>query len=241
MKYAIFGDVHANLEALEAVFMDMDQFDIDEYLCVGDVVGYGADPEATIELVKERANCTVAGNHDYAIAGKLSMEYFNAYAREVAEWTMDRLDEDQLSFLEDLPLLKNWKDDLTLVHATFKAPEKFDYILTSYDAHINFQTMDTRVGFLGHSHIPANFLLKGNVINNQETEFTLEEDTRAMVNVGSVGQPRDEDPRASYCLFDAEEEKIEIRRVEYDIDTAANKIYDAGLPELLGERLYYGK
>ncbi len=240
MKYAIFSDVHANLEALEAVFADMDQQEVDEFVCLGDLVGYGGSPSEVMKLVYERVSLIVAGNHDYAISGKLSLEQFNTYAREAAEWTNEQLTEDQLDDLNTLPLLE-MKEEMTFVHSTILAPEKFDYILTAYDAHMNFEEMETKVGFMGHSHIPVNFIYRENLHHNKDDRLDLDSDSRALVNVGSVGQPRDEDPRACYALYDSDEHLVEIRRVDYDIDTAANKIHDAGLPKLLGERLYRGK
>lgn len=240
MRYAVFSDIHANLEALEAVYADMDRRGVDEYICLGDLVGYGASPGPVMERVMDRTSRIVAGNHDYAICGKLRLDPFNTYARQAAEWTMDQLDDEWIDTLDQLPLMTS-VDNVTCVHATFIAPERFDYILTAYDAELNFEGIGARIGFIGHSHIPVNFVMRDRLLHNEHRTLELQPGDRALVNVGSVGQPRDDDPRASYGVYDTEEESVRIHRVTYDIDTAANKIYEAGLPTLLGERLYRGK
>ncbi len=240
MKYAIYSDVHANLEALEAVYEDMDGRDVDCFVCLGDLVGYGADPEPVLERIVERASVIVAGNHDYAVAGKLDLDQFNQHARRAVNWTRDRLPDDYIGILHDLPL-QDVRESVTFVHASPRNPEAFGYIMSAVDAHMNFQEMETDAGFVGHSHVPGNFHLEESLSYHRYEQFSLNDGDRAIVNVGSVGQPRDKDPRACYALYDTERRSVRIRRVDYDIETAAEKIYDASLPTSLGDRLFQGK
>lgn len=242
MKYAILSDIHGNLTALNTVLEDLEEEGIDEFVCLGDLVGYGPDPIGVVQRMRDLCSIVVAGNHDYGISGVLSLSYFNRYARDAAIWAREQLTDNQLSYLSNLPLLDR-NEEALFVHATVESPELFEYVLTAYDAHVNMRTQDRPISFHGHSHVPVNFLLDdaGAVSHNQEQVVSLEKPQKAMVNVGSVGQPRDGDERASYGVYDTEEERIEIHRVQYDIDRTAEKIREAGLPEILGERLYHGK
>lgn len=240
MKYAIFGDIHSNLEALEAVFEDMEERGVDQLYCIGDLVGYGANPIEVIERVRERAEVIVAGNHDHAMSGILPLSHFNEFAREAAEWTVSKITQEHIRFLGGLPLLEE-VEDMSIVHATFVSPYEFNYIMNDDQAKENFEALKTKLGFVGHSHVPMNFLERDDIRYSRSQEVDLEDGLRMIVNVGSVGQPRDEDPRASYVIYDDEEQVLRNRRVEYDIETAARKIQEAGLPAKLGERLFKGK
>lgn len=240
MKYGVFSDIHGNYEALKAVLDDMDSQGVEDYICLGDLVGYGSDPGAVLDTVRDLSSIIVAGNHDYGIAGYLSLSYFNRYAREVARWTQDQLSDEQLTFLSNLPL-RDENSEAVFVHSTIESPELFEYVLTAYDAHVNLKKQTRTVSFHGHSHVPVNFLLNEAVSHNQDSVVSVGESKKAMVNPGSVGQPRDGDSRAAYAIYDSDEEKIEIRRVKYNIDKASEKIQKAGLPKILGERLYHGK
>lgn len=240
MKYAVFGDIHGNLEALEAVLAAIEKAKPDTLICMGDIVGYGADPEGCLSRMHELGCATVAGNHDFAVVGKLSVDFFNTYAREAALWTRERLRPAQKKLLEDLKLVQ-FLDEATVVHATLHSPELFEYIQTSYDAHLSFERLSTQICFVGHSHVPVMFFQKKVVTFTMDPQVKLEPGIKTIVNVGSVGQPRDEDARAAYCLYDSEKQTLSIERVEYDIDKAAAKIVAAGLPEILGERLRYGR
>ena len=240
MRYAIVSDVHSNLEALEAVLESLRGEKIDRYLSTGDIVGYGADPETCVRRIRELDPVIVAGNHDWAVAGKLSLEFFNSYARDAIEWTRTRLGADDLRWLGALPLTRKL-GDITLVHATLNGPENFDYLLTAYDAHLSLEILDTLVCFVGHSHVPVTFAQNGSVTFSFATEFDLREVLKAIVNAGSVGQPRDGNPQASFGIYDTDAQVVEVRRVTYDIATASRKILAAGLPAVLAERLWLGK
>lgn len=240
MRYAVVSDVHSNYEALEAVLADAAGQRIDKYLSTGDIVGYGADPEACISRIRSLDPVIVAGNHDWAVAGRLSLDFFNSYAREAIEWTRERLDADAVRWLAALPLTAK-VGDITLVHATVHGPENFDYLLTAYDAHLSLEVLDTPVCFVGHSHVPVTFATNGTVTFSFATRIDLAETVKAIVNAGSVGQPRDGNPHASYGIYDTEARVAEVRRVAYDVASASRKILAAGLPPVLAERLWHGK
>lgn len=240
MRYAVVSDIHSNLEALEAVLEDAAGRNIDKYLSTGDVVGYGADPEACVARMRAIDPVIVAGNHDWAVAGRLSLDFFNDYAREAIEWTRDRLGPDDVRWLGALPLTRK-VGEITLVHATLHGPENFDYLLTAYDAHRSLEVLDTPVCFVGHSHVPVTFARNGSVTFSFASEFPLAGVPRAIVNAGSVGQPRDGNPHASYGVYDTETRVAEVLRVPYDIASTSRKILAAGLPSVLAERLWVGR
>lgn len=240
MRYAIISDIHSNLEALDAVLGSLEGERIDGYLSTGDIVGYGADPEACVAKIRALEPAIVAGNHDWAVAGRLSLDFFNAYAREAIEWTRTRLGPDDMKWLGSLPLVRK-TGDVTLVHATLNAPDNFDYLLTAYDAFLSLEVLETPVCFVGHSHVPVTFADNGRVTFSFASEFDLAAVRKAIVNAGSVGQPRDGNPHASFGIYDDEARRVEVRRVAYDIAGATSKILAAGLPAILAERLWVGK
>ena len=240
MRYAVLSDIHGNLEALEAVLADVGPH-ADAILCTGDVVGYGADPVACLELVAERAGVIVAGNHEHAVAGLLDLDWFNPYARAAAAWTRERVDDNHLSYLASLPLAAE-VGDATLVHASPERPDEWDYLVTAEDGFGVFGAFTTRLCFVGHSHLPAAWSLgsSGPEYLPGGVEVSLQPGRRYIVNVGSVGQPRDRDARAAYALWDAERGWVRIRRVEYDVEAARWKILAGGLPRFLADRLPRG-
>ena len=242
MRYGVFGDIHGNLHALQAVLQAYEAERIDTYLCTGDLVGYGAFPKECIDLVREKCAKVVAGNHDFAVCGRLTLEFFNSYAKSAVLWTREALPKKDLDYLRSLPLMVQVDDDVTLAHATVYDAHTFDYIQTQYDAHLSLQELGTSCGFVGHSHIPITFALKSEVVSwTMEPTIDLDTCEKVLVNVGSVGQPRDENPLAAYAILDTEERKIWIKRVEYDIDGAVAAIAKHKLPDILGERLRLGK
>lgn len=243
MRYAIFGDIHGNYDALETVVAAMKEHNPDQYICMGDVVGYGAEPVRCIETVLS-LNCdTIAGNHDWAAIERISIDFFNAYAKAAALWTRDALNDEHKAWLGELPLTLTY-DHCAVAHGTFHQPEAYNYIQTVFDAQLSFEALknlDSVVGFLGHSHVPVGFFDTDPITYTLDAEIPVEEDAAMIVNVGSVGQPRDENPQAAWCLYDTEARTITINRLDYDIDAAAAKIREAGLPEILAQRLYHGK
>lgn len=241
MRYAILGDIHANYEALAATLSRCSDLEVDRYLCVGDIVGYGADPALCLKTLRDLGCESVAGNHDRAVTGRLQADYFNQFARQAVEWTRSSLSPEDLKFLDALPLVIR-SEDLAITHASFFNPEAFDYIQTSYDAFHSFQHLESRVGFIGHSHVPVSFLSEGRqIVVSTEAEIHVDEHEQCLINVGSVGQPRDDNPKAAFAIYDADRWLFQLHRIDYDIETASAKIIAAGLPTLLAERLKIGR
>jgi diadenosine tetraphosphatase ApaH/serine/threonine PP2A family protein phosphatase len=243
MRYGIFSDIHSNLEALETVLRDSASERVDRFFCTGDIVGYGADPAECIRRIRELRAMTIAGNHDWAVAGVIRPEAFNPVARAAVFWTRSRLDPADTKFLEALRLVHQ-DDCCTFVHGSLNDPDEFIYLFDPGAAEESFDLMKTQLCFVGHTHVAGIFIQerKGAVrVDAGEAPFTLEKGKRYIVNPGAVGQPRDGDPRAGYCIFDTDAGRIEIRRVAYDVTAARAKIIAAGLPEFLGDRLVYGR
>jgi diadenosine tetraphosphatase ApaH/serine/threonine PP2A family protein phosphatase len=240
LLYAVLGDIHANAHALRAVVADVEDAGVDGILCVGDIVGYGAFPGECMEIVRELGAITVGGNHDWAVAGRTDITYFNSDARDAVEWTREALSEEQVERLAGMPLTLDL-ENLTIFHSTLFAPEDFEYMQTLFDVQMSFNRLETRLGFCGHSHVPA-MLCEGTPIDCMLVpELELEPERRYIVNVGSVGQPRDLDPRACYVLYDDARETVRLRRVEYDVHAASESILDAGLPITNARRLVLGR
>ena len=241
MRYAILSDVHGNLEALRAVLADAAGC-TDTVLCLGDVVGYGADPEPCIELVAEHCQAVVGGNHEHAVAGLMPLDWFNPWARAAAEWTQARLDDDHRSWLATLPLVRE-VEDATLVHASPAHPEEWDYLVSAEDGYAAFGAFVNRLCFVGHSHVPGAWIQGswGRDHRPGALEIVIEPGCRYIVNVGSVGQPRDRDPRAAYAVWDTAGRRVRIRRVAYEVRAARAKIVAAGLPRFLADRLARGR
>jgi diadenosine tetraphosphatase ApaH/serine/threonine PP2A family protein phosphatase len=241
LRYAVLGDVHSNLEALDAVLEGLEKETYDAVLCTGDLVGYGAAPRECIEKVRAlEPRVLVAGNHDWAAAGRLGLEYFNHYAQEAILWTRKALTRRELEFLGSNEVLRV-DGEVTVSHGTIHDPEMFDYLQTPYDAHLSFASLTTRFAFVGHSHIPVTFKSGPTITYWVGNEIELADARQALVNVGSVGQPRDEDPRAAYGIFDSDTCLLRIHRVAYDVEAAAARIRRANLPDFLGERLRIGR
>lgn len=223
MRYGVFSDIHSNLEALEAVLGALKKEDVDRYLCLGDIVGYAANPRECLKIIRD-INCpTVCGNHDWAVSGLLDLSYFNDEAREALEWTIGSLNDWEKDYLRELPLVHE-EDRITIVHGSLDKPEEFEYVLDEEAAVRTIKLCKTKVCFIGHTHRP----------------FEYYRGAKLLVNDGSVGQPRDGDPRAAYCVFDSESGKLGIKRVEYDIKSTMEKILAAGLPERFAARLTEG-
>ena len=214
-------------------------------LCLGDVVGYGADPAACVDIVGERALALVGGNHEHGAAGLLDLAWFNPVAREAALWTREQLAPDALAWLGARPLTAT-AEDATLVHASPHRPEEWDYLLSAQEGFAVFPDFATRLCFVGHSHRPGVWSLGSSGPEHEArfaawpVEVALERGRRYLINVGSVGQPRDRDSRAAYAMWDVDARRVEIRRVSYDHREAARRILAAGLPHILAERLAGG-
>ena len=249
MRYAVLSDVHGNLEALEAVLQDCGKIGIDRILFLGDVVGYGADPQACLERLTRTAGTMIMGNHDMACATGSGIETMNQNAARAVLWTREILDSEGMEFLRSLPM-DHYEDDMYLVHGSPYQPNDWHYILTEQDAELGFVSSRSPIVFVGHTHKPVNCIevkckrIFGGEVRriemNNNAELRFENDRRYIINVGSVGQPRDRDPRAAYGLYDSESRIFLIRKVTYDWDKASGKILGNGLPGFLADRLKDG-
>jgi len=242
MKYVIISDIHGNLEAFQSVLSWIHSYEeIDKVVCLGDIVGYGADPGECIELTRGISDIIIAGNHDFAAVGKTDIDFFNPVAKEAAIWTGGILSTEHINFLKSLPLVGK-TSDVHFVHSSLYNPDEWRYLLDLHNAQIDFRIMKKDILFVGHSHIPLVFEDRNGKINLiTDPEINLEQNAKYIINPGSVGQPRDHDPRASFAVFDSEDRYLKIIRLDYNIQKAQMKIRAAGLPEILAERLSYGR
>jgi predicted phosphodiesterase len=244
VKYGIFGDIHGNLEALEAVVADMEEQGVTHPLCLGDLVGYGANPAECLEVVRALGCPVVRGNHDEWVVQGKTLSSFSDDANRSLEFSRSRLNPGQLNFLRRLPLL--WSEDpITLVHATLDGPEAWGYISTRLEAETCFLYQKTPICFVGHTHRPVAFAQEKEVRPLEFRHVDVHPNRskvgrKFLFNVGAVGQPRDGDWRASYVVFSFEEQQVDLRRVGYNVEKASEKILKAGLPESLAKRLLKG-
>lgn len=239
MPYLIVSDIHGNQEALEAVLADA-QGSYDRILCLGDLVGYGADPNAVVEWARENAAAVIRGNHDKACCGNDPLEHYHPAARASAEWTRTELSPQNLEYLENLARGPLRYESFDLVHGS--PIDEDDYLITLGDVAQIRAHLETPVSFFGHTHVQGGFLVARGGVGRIEPARMLELENNHfyLVNPGAVGQPRDGDPRAAYALYSPEERLVEYRRAPYDIAKAARKIRAAGLPDVLAARLYEG-
>ena len=240
MRYGIFSDVHSNLEALEAVLAALGGERVDRLLCAGDLVGYGADPAPCVKRLRSCGVAAVCGNHDRAVIGRMPLEWFNEQAAAAVQWTEGHLSAEEKAFLGELPL--TWTDgQVTVVHGSLYEPGEFHYVMDLQGAKLCLDLQQTPVAFIGHTHVPGFFVEEeGGIRFARAGRVTLPAGRKTLVNAGSVGQPRDGDPRAAYCLYDSESRTIEIHRVAYPLERTQGKIRAAGLPEFLAARLAQG-
>ncbi|MBD3380443.1 MAG: metallophosphoesterase [Candidatus Omnitrophica bacterium] len=241
MKYIVFGDVHGNLEAFRAAVDSFPFSGETSLVCLGDTVDYGADPNECMELLDSLDTVCVLGNHDAAAIGKIGTEGFNESARASSMWTMEELKGSWARKIDSLPL-EAGLGSFSAVHGSPFRPVEFNYVLSAGEAMDAFASMETRLCFIGHSHVAGIFRLRGERPEILPAgQIKIEKKGKYIINAGSVGQPRDGDPRASYCIFDAGKGTVEFRRIEYDIETARKKILKKGLPPANAERLKSGR
>ena len=242
MKLALISDIHGNLEALTSVLRDISRYQVDKIHCLGDVIGYGSDPTSCLELVNEYCDVKVMGNHEYVILGLETTDGYTHVAKIAAEWTKDQLKDRELSMIADFQM-EVQSDDLYFVHSSPFEPKQWHYVLSPEEAAVAFEYLAARIGFNGHSHIPLIFTENPNQLPRERVghDFMPDSDNRYLINIGSVGQPRDNDPRSCYVIYDTALGEIEYRRVEYDIKTAQRKMAQAQLPDMLIDRLALGR
>ncbi len=240
MRFAIFGDIHANLEALQAVLADAKEAGATHHVCLGDIVGYNANPHECVEIIQELECPVVKGNHDEQAVMNDDLSSFNPLAEKALSWTRAALTSADKAWLRDLRLIRLVRD-FTIVHATLDTPHRWGYVFNQLDASSSFSYQNTNVCFFGHTHVPRAYIRDTSVLSLPLERLKCEGGKKYFVNVGSVGQPRDGDWRASYALYEPAKGMIELRRVEYDLATTQKKILEAGLPERLADRLAVGK
>ncbi len=243
MRYAIISDIHGNLEALQSVLNDIESRDIDIIICLGDIVGYYPDPELCVELTKRHAAYSVAGNHDFAGIGRIDTKHFTYYAFEAMEWTKKNLSEESKEYLSLLPMTIKM-DGMLLTHSSPSHPYNFTYIFPNSDTAIHeaFSSMVYKLNFIGHSHWPFIMTQVDNRITRHSGDAVeIYDDNYYLINVGSIGQPRNQDPRSSYAIYDTDEPKVYLINVEYDYTVTQQKIIDNNLPHFLAERLSQGR
>jgi diadenosine tetraphosphatase ApaH/serine/threonine PP2A family protein phosphatase len=241
MRWAILSDIHGNLESFRAVIEDLREEKVDRVAFLGDVMGYGADPNDCLALLEGLTDWVVAGNHDYGSVGLTDIDVFNHSARSAILWTRDQLLPESRNYLRRL-LLRRQIGEITFVHASPNHPEDWNYIFTFPEAEEAFQALTGRLAFIGHSHRPLILAKEKDsevrIIHHQEA--VLESGIRYIINVGSVGQPRDGHPEAAYGIYDETGKMYRLKRVGYDVATAQKKIIKAGLPPFLAQRLSRG-
>jgi diadenosine tetraphosphatase ApaH/serine/threonine PP2A family protein phosphatase len=244
MRIAVISDIHGNRPALDAVLADVERAGPDEIWCLGDVVGYGAEPDACVELTREHADLCLVGNHDLGVRGDLSLDEFSHGARLAAEWTREAISAENLAWLRGLePLLLD--REVGLFHASPRDPV-WEYVLSTLLAERCLDEQEHRVCLIGHSHVALSFDRRApdSPTEGAPRDAGTELDVSTgewLLNPGSVGQPRDGDPRAAWLYLDTGSWRATYRRIEYDIGAAADAINRAGLPESLAERLRYGQ
>ncbi|MBU0678541.1 MAG: metallophosphatase family protein [Verrucomicrobia bacterium] len=240
MKYAILGDIHSNLEALTAVLEDAKEQGVTHYACVGDVVGYNANPVECIETIRGICSAVVRGNHDHYCSHDEDLNGFHPLAADVVDWTRKQLSREQRQYLGGLPYHAR-VETFTIVHSTLDTPEMWGYVFDKFEAEANFAYQVTSVCFHGHTHVPLAFEKGDDIRCGLYAKINITLGKKYFINVGSVGQPRDGDPRAAYVVFDMLKNQIELRRIPYDFRITQQKILDAGLPSRVAARLAVGR
>jgi predicted phosphodiesterase len=240
MRVAILSDIHANLEALEAVLADARAQACTEFVCLGDIVGYNANPGECVEIIRDLACPVVKGNHDEQASIISSTEGFNELAEEAIDWTRAQLSAEDKTWLSDLRLTRQ-VHDFTIVHATLDTPGQWGYVFNDLDAVASFTYQHTSLCFFGHTHWPTAFVRDDSVRRITVGQVVLSASKKYFINPGSIGQPRDRDWRAAYCILHTDRLVVEERRVKYDLAAAQRKVREAGLSDRLADRLAAGR
>ncbi len=242
MKLALISDIHGNLEAFTAVLEDIEKQSTDRIHCLGDVVGYGSEPDACLQLVADTCEIKLMGNHEHVILRLDQPDNYTHVARVSADWTREQLNDRALSIIAKYRI-DHHDDEFYLVHASPDQPDRWHYVLTPEEAAGAFVKLNERLCFYGHSHVPMIFTESPGAMPRRRVGHTFlpDPDSRYLINVGSVGQPRDNDPRACYVIYDTDEGDVTYCRVDYDIESAQSKMAQAQLPDMLIDRLAVGR
>lgn len=244
MKIGIVSDIHSNLEAFTKALSLLSTFNIEKIYSCGDIVGYGPNPSECISLMQENKIISVKGNHDHTILSEHEEELFNSYARLAIQWTRKVLSKEEKIFLGALPLFLE-ADGFTFFHGMYQKSSPFRYTISDYDAWLSLKDLNTQIGFFGHSHIAGIYAMRSDgsvyfIPATRGLKLALDKNEKYIINIGSVGQPRDGNPDGAYGIFDTENNTVEIKRFSYNIEKTYKKIIEAGLPAFLGERLFIG-
>jgi len=242
MRYALISDIHSNIEAFESVLADIDAQKADRLLFLGDIIGYGPNPNECVAKLLQVADLSLGGNHDWAVVGKTPDDYFNPFAKEAVDWTGRVLREDHRDFLKRTRAADTF-DGFQVAHSTPFAPEEWRYIMSQKEAVENYSSLVLPVCFIGHSHQPLVIEYDGpeTLKVSREQVFTLDPAKKYIINIGSVGQPRDANPHSCWAMYDSDEGTVTFHRVPYDIQAVQRKMADVGLPRYLIDRLAVGR
>jgi predicted phosphodiesterase len=240
MKYAIIADIHGNIDAFQVALEDIRAQNATHIVCLGDVVGYNARPKECLQIVRDMGIPCVKGNHDEYCSSEEHLEGFNPHAADAVHWTRNQLNDDDKKWLRELKYSR-MAANFTMVHATLDAPERWGYVFDKLAAAASFPYQTTQMCFFGHTHVPVAFMRDTVVRGGTYSKFKIDPAKKYFINVGAIGQPRDNNPKAAYVIYDMDAGTIELRRLDYDIAAAQAKIREAGLPERLAERLAYGR
>lgn len=243
MRIAILSDIHSNLEALREALAVLDRERPDKVICLGDVVGYGASVNECCELVRKRAEVTLLGNHDAAVSGRMDYSFYYDAARHALDWTASRIERDHLEWLRGLPFTHR-EGEVSFSHGSPIIPEAYEYVFALEQARELRPHLKelAEISFIGHSHLCKTFAIGpgGDVVEVVSSHFGLRQDYKYVISVGSIGQPRDCDNRACFVIYDSRRREVTYHRVAYDIETSAQKIFDADLALNFGKRLFLG-
>lgn len=242
MRYALISDIHSNLEAFQAVLKDIEKVGVDNTLFLGDIVGYGPNPNECLDLLFTVADISLAGNHDWAAVELTSSEYFNPYAKAAMEWTVEVLRDDLKDFLRRTRPTDMF-NGIHLAHSSPKNPEQWRYIMSQEEALESYSHIDGSICFIGHSHVPVviEFTSPTEAHAMRTDKIVLDPELKHIVNIGSVGQPRDSNHDACWVMYDSDIGSVEFRRVPYDISAVQKKMADAGIAQYLIDRLSEGR
>jgi diadenosine tetraphosphatase ApaH/serine/threonine PP2A family protein phosphatase len=241
MRTAILTDIHANFEALTACIAAAEKEGVDRFVCLGDTVGYGADPNVACDIVRTKCQFAVLGNHDAAVAGRMDYSYYYAAAREVLDWTALQLSPENMEWLRGLPYSRS-EGEVTYGHASPRDPAAFEYVFALEQAEDLLERAGhlAHLTFIGHSHLQRAFLLGEQVKDVWSERVVIEEGRKYLCSIGSCGQPRDYDPRSCFGIWDDGKKTVEFHRVPYDAEKTARKILEAGLSPHFARRLLHG-
>lgn len=240
MRIAFLSDIHANLQALDAVLRDADQQGCTHHVCLGDLVGFNANPAECVDRVRALGCPVVKGDHDETNSADFSLKQMNPVAAAAVQWTRDALGSERKHWLEGLPI--TWEaEDFTAVHSSLDHPAAWNYVFSHFDAMSSLAYQSTQLCFHGHTHVPGAFAKNGSLLQLPAEPLLLQAGVKYLINAGSVGQPRDGDPRACYVIYDLERRFVFFRRVGYDMETTQKTILDIGLPSMSADRLADGR